>query len=55
MPFATSKKATSTQCLKIIEKVAFNIASEASFVYILSGQKLLKNAKIGQIGEFLKN
>ena len=27
------------QCLKIIEKVAFNIASEASYVYILSGQK----------------
>ena len=31
------------------------IASEASYFYILSGQKLLKNAKIGQIGEFLKN
>ena len=28
-----------TQCLKIIEKVAFNIASEASYVHILSGQK----------------
>ena len=27
------------QCLKIIEKVAFNIASEASYVCILSGQK----------------
>ena len=26
-----------TQCLKIIEKVAFNIESEASYVYILSG------------------
>ena len=25
------------------KKVAFNIASEASFVYILNGQKLLKN------------
>ena len=34
------------QCLKIIEKVSFNIAaSEASYVYILSGQKLIKNAK----------
>ena len=32
------------QCLKIIEKVSFNIASEASYVYILSGQKLIKNA-----------
>ena len=46
-----------TQCLKITEKVSFNIASEASYVYILSqtvlldmlilkGQNLLKNAKI---------
>ena len=33
------------QCLKIAEKVSFNIASEASYVYILSGQKLIKNAK----------
>ena len=32
-------------CLKITEKVAFNIASEASYVYILSGQKFIKNAK----------
>ena len=29
------------QCLKIGQKVAFNIASEASYVYILSGQKLI--------------
>ena len=29
-----------SQCLKIAQKVAFNIASEASYVYILSGQKL---------------
>ena len=28
-----------TLCLEIIEKVSFNIASEASYVYILSGQK----------------
>ena len=40
-----------SQCLKITEKVAFNIASEASYVYILSGQKFIKNAKIG---DFLK-
>ena len=33
------------RCLKITEKVSFNIASEASYVYILSGQKLFKNAK----------
>ena len=35
----------SSRCLKITEKVSFNIASEASYVYILSGQKLIKNAK----------
>ena len=33
------------QCLKITEKVSFNIASEASYIYILSGQKLIQNAK----------
>ena len=31
------------QWLKITEKVAFNIASEASYVYILCGQKFIKN------------
>ena len=31
------------------KKVALNIASEASYVYILSGQKFNKNAKNGQI------
>ena len=30
------------------KKVSFNIASEASYVYILSGQNLIKNAKNGQ-------
>ena len=43
-----------SQCLKITEKVAFSIASEASYVYILSGQKFIKNAKNGQFGKFLK-
>ena len=38
-----------TQCLKIIEKVAFNIASEARSVYILSESKLVKNAKIEKL------
>ena len=40
---------TLSRCLKITEKVSFNIASEASYVYIFSGQKLIKNC-----GEFLK-
>ena len=33
--------------MKITQKVAFNIASKASYVYILSGQKLIKNTKKG--------
>ena len=42
----SQKKFVSTsQCLKITDKVSFNIASEASYVYILGGQKLIKNAK----------
>ena len=57
----TQDCATNTQCLKIMEKVAFNIASEASYVYILSGQNYMKNAKNGQFGrifekcDFLRN
>ena len=42
------------RCLKITEKVSFNIASEASYVYILSVQKLIKKAKKVHFGEFLK-
>ena len=30
---------------KLQKKVSFNIASEASYVYILSEQKFIKNAK----------
>ena len=43
------------QCLKITEKVSFNIASEASYVYILSGQKFIKNGKKGQFGLVFEN
>ena len=32
-------------------KVSFNIASEASYVYILSGQKYIKDAKNYQFDE----
>ena len=42
------------QCLKIDQKVAFNIASEASYLYISSGLKFIKNAKNGQFVDFLK-
>ena len=44
-----------SQCLKITEKVSFNIASEASYVYILSGQKLIKNAKNGSFWRVFEN
>ena len=42
-------------CLKIREKVSFNIASEASYVYILNGQKLIKNAKNGPFWRVFEN
>ena len=44
-----------SRCLKITEKVSFNIASEASYVYILSGQKLIKNAKNGPLWRVFEN
>ena len=36
-----------TQCLKFTQKVAFNIASEASYVYILRWHKFIRFAKNG--------
>ena len=45
---------TYTQCLKIIEKVSFIIASEASYVYILNGQKFIKMSKMVYFDSFLK-
>ena len=44
-----------TRCLKIIEKVSYNIASKASYVYILSGQKILKNVKNGPFWRVFEN
>ena len=46
---------TLPRCLTITEKVSFNIASEASYVYILSGQKLIKRAKNGPFRRVLEN
>ena len=40
---------------KITEKISFNIASEASYVNILSGQKLIKNAKNGPFWRVFEN
>ena len=48
-PDRWSSSTNQTRCLKITEKVSFNIASEASYIYILSGKKLIKNAKNGPI------
>ena len=45
----------SSRCLKITEKVSFTIASEASYVYILSGQMLIKNAKNGPFWRVFEN
>ena len=46
---------THAQCLKITEKVSYNISSEASYVYILSGQKLIKHAKNGPFWRVFEN
>ena len=43
------------QCLKITEIVAFNIASEANYVCILSGQKLTRNVKNGPFWRVFEN
>ena len=48
-------RSTIPRCLKIIEKVAFNIASEASYGYIMSGQKLIKKAKKSQFWRVFRN
>ena len=40
--------------LKITEEVAFNIASEASYVYILVAKSSLKMPKMAYFDEFLK-
>ena len=52
---AKNTKEYSARCLIITEKVSFNIAREASYVYILSGQKLIKNAKNGQFWRVFEN
>ena len=46
---------TQSQCLKITEKVAFKIAGDASYLYILSGQKFIKNAKNSQFWRILED
>ena len=45
--FFQGQHARHSRCLKISEKVSFNIASEAIYVYILRGQKFVKNAQNG--------
>ena len=44
-----------TRWLKITEKVSFKLAGEASYVYILSGQKLIENAKNGPFWRVFEN
>ena len=45
----------SLRCLKITEKVSFNIWSEASYIYILGRQKLIKNVKNGPFWRVFEN
>ena len=45
---------TGTKLKKITKKVEFNIASEASNVNILSGQKFIKNGRFWGVFENLK-
>ena len=40
-----------SRCLKISENVSLYIASEASYAYILNGQKFIKNGKIENSNE----
>ena len=44
-----------SQCLKIIEKVSFNIASEASYVYIFSGQTFIEKCHNGHFWRVFEN
>ena len=53
-PLIPTKKVVICTVFENHRIVSFNIASEASYVYILSGQRFIKNAKNGQFGEFLK-
>ena len=48
-----AKEEMTSRCLKITEKVSFNMASEASYVYLLD-KSLSKVPKMIHFGEFLK-
>ena len=43
----TGQKTTGSWCLKITEKVSFNVVSAVSYVFILYGKKFIKFAKNG--------
>ena len=49
------KKKSYILSLNITEKVSFNIASEASYIYIFSGQKFIKNVKNGPFWRVFEN
>ena len=49
------KKYNKKTVFKITKKVAFNLVSEASYGYILSGQKIMKNAQKWSILAFFEN
>ena len=45
IPHPSNLQFNHTGCLKISEIVSFNIASDASYVYILSGQKFIEKCQ----------
>ena len=51
----TTNQSVHCTLLENHKKVSFNTASEASYVYILSGRKLIKNAKNGPSWRFFEN
>ena len=53
--FCKKRRSGLTRCLKFTEKVSFNIASEASYVYILKvDKKSSKMPKMTKFGEIFK-
>ena len=50
--FCKKRRSGLARCFKFTGKVSFNIASEASYVYILSGQNFIENAKYADLSSF---
>ena len=55
MSKAKGPKGKQNALIRTVEIVSFNMASEASYIYCLSGEKLIKNAKNGPIWRLFEN